>query len=629
MKLCKVEIDKFRSIEHTEIDVDSLAIFIGENNAGKSNILRAIELFYESSIRGINEEYFYFKNRNEPISVILTFDRLNDYEKKQKYLKHWIYDEAIRVRKMIEYNAQSQKYEIPFFGWQAKPSDMHFDLSRFDEYKGELSNIVEEKSLPDYFKNDKGNVTHVSYKEGVAKLIEEGKVEFGDPGWVENPGGYKEVFADLLPKFYLVPAVKDAQDESKTTQQTVLGKLVNDLTNRIVLKNPRFEEVKEQLVGLKKYLNRSDDGDDSERLQEIKDFEETITSIICESMPGTKVGIEIVTPELVDLFKDVNITLDDALPTSIDSKGHGLQRALILAYIRAYAKTINTEVVEEEQQEALVKNFILAIEEPELYLHPNGQRKMMEVIKNISNTDQILACTHSGFFVDMFEYKNLVIVGREGFGPTNSFQYIGDIFSAESPGEKNRLKKIFRYLSLFDLSRSEMFFSKRVILVEGDTEKFIIPLWATRFSEEDKKYSLSSNNICVVECGGKTNILIFMRVLNKFRIPYIVIHDVDPIDFPEDKPSKTDKEKAKLRMFKENEIIKGFLDKDIGKIIRIKPKIESITGISASQAEKHGKIGAVFMEYEEKDLNEYPEQIRKILDLIIDWNEKDPIVEIS
>lgn len=287
---------------------------------------------------------------------------------------------------------------MTFYGWQARPSESCFDLSRFDEYKSEITKIVKDKGLPDYFKTDRGTVTQASYKEGIAKYIEEGKVEFGEPDWIKNPAGLKEVFADLLPKFYLVPAVKDAQDESKTTQQTVLGKLVNDLTNRIVLKNPKFEEVKKQLDGLKKYLNKSDAGDDSERLQEIKDFEGTITDIISENMPGTKIGIEIVTPELVDLFKDVKITLDDALPTSIDSKGHGLQRALILAYIRAYAKTISTVTVAEERQEALVKNFILAIEEPELYLHPNGQRKMLSVLENISATDQVLACTHSNFF---------------------------------------------------------------------------------------------------------------------------------------------------------------------------------------------------------------------------------------
>jgi len=628
MKLYKIELDKFRSIEHTDIEVNSLAMFIGENNAGKSNILRAIELFYQDSVRGINEEYFYFKNQDKPISIILTFNRLTTYDKKQKYLKHWIYDQTIRVKKIVEHDKETKKYEMPLYGWQARPCEICFDLSRFDEYKGDIEKIVKERKLPSYFKNNKGNITQTSYKEGVMKFTEEGKVEFGEPGWIKNPAGLKEVFADLLPKFYLVPAVKDAQDESKATQQTVLGKLVKDLTNRIVLKNPKFDDVKKQLEGLKKYLNKSDAGDESERLQEIKDFEKTISGIISESMPETKIGIEIVTPELIDLFKDVKITLDDALPTSIDSKGHGLQRALILAYIRAYAKTINTVLLEEEKQESLVKNFILAIEEPELYLHPNGQRKMMNVLKNISTTDQVLGCTHSNFFVDMFEYENIIIVGREGNGPTNTFQYTGDLFAVETPQERNRLQKVFRYLSLFDLSRSEMFFSTKVVLVEGDTEKLMIPFWSSRFMGRDKKYDLSGNNTCVIECGGKTNIHIFMRVLGNFKIPYIVIHDIDPISFPENKPNKTDKEKAELRMYKENDFIQSSLNPSIGKIIKINPKLESIIGVSSSQADKHGKIGAAFMRYDELPLNEYPSQVQEILDLINNWSKAESIITI-
>ena len=629
MKLKQIEVNKFRSIEQATVVIENLSMFIGENNAGKSNILRAVELFYQDSVKDIDEECFYFKKRNEPISIILTFDRLTEHDKKQKYLKHWIYQDSIRVKKLIEYNVQTQKYETTFFGWQAKPCETHFDLSRFDEYKGDLAKIVKDKSLPEYFKTDKGTVTQASYKEGLAKHIEEGQVAFGDPDWIKNPAGLKEVFADLLPKFYLVPAVKDAQDESKTTQQTVLGKLINDLTNRIVLKNPKFDEVKRQLEGLKRYLNKSETGDDSERLQEIKDFESTITGIIGENMPGTKVGIEIVTPELVDLFKDVNITLDDNLPTSIDSKGHGLQRALILAYIRAYAKTISTVIVEEEQQEALVKNFILAIEEPELYLHPNGQRKMISVLENVATTDQVLACTHSNFFVDMFQYKDIVIVCRDGNGPTKTFQHTDDIFAAETEQEKGRLKKVFRYLSLFDLSRNEMFFSKKVVLVEGDTEKFVIPLWALKYSAQDKKYDLSASNICIVETGGKTNLHIFMRVLNKFKIPYVVIHDIDPIAFPENKANKTDKEEAELRMFKENDFIARTLDSAIGKIIKVDPQLESIIGISASQAEKHGKVGAAFLKYDDMLLINYPTQIKQILDMIVAWTGTESVLTVT
>ena len=176
-------------------------------------------------------------------------------------------------------------------------------------------------------------------------------------------------------------------------------------------------------------------------------------------------------------------------------------------------------------------------------------------------------------------------------------QYVGDIFETEDSDSQKRLRKVFRCLSLFDLSRSELFFAKKVILVEGDTEKFIIPFCSSELVEFDKKYDLSAKNICIVECGGKNNIHIFMRVLNQFKIPYVVIHDVDPIGFPENKSDKTDKEKAELNIFKENEFIRAALAEDIGKIIKMNPELENISGVSRTQADKYGKVQAAYNKY--------------------------------
>jgi CRISPR-associated exonuclease Cas4 len=627
MKLKNVEIEKYRTIENLSVSMSEMLIMIGENNCGKSNILRALDLFYQDSVRGIDEECFYFKNCTLPISITLTYDRVEEAERNHTVLRNWIYNDEIRVKKIIQHDADTGKYNMQFFGWHAMPSDAHFDLSKFDEYKADIKKIVEEKGLPDYFKTDKGTITQASYKAGVKEHIEQGLVEMGEPGWIPNPGGYKEVFGSLLPRFYLVPAVKDAQDESKTTQQTVFGKLINDLTNRIVSKNPKFEEVKGQIEGLRKYLNKGPDGDETERLQEIKDLETTLSAMISENIPNTTVEIEIVTPELIDLFKDTIVNIDDSLPTSIDAKGHGLQRALVFAYIRAYAKFIGeTEI--SEGRGPLFGNFILAIEEPELYLHPNGQRKMFNVLEEICKTDQVILCTHSNFFVNMHNYNNIVIVKRDNNGPTGACRYIGDIFEVEEDESKKRLKKVFRCLSLFDLSRSEMFFAKKVIIVEGDTEKFIIPFCASELVEQDRKYDLTANNICVVECGGKSNIHIFMRVLNRFEIPYVVLHDVDPISFPEDKPDKTDKEKAELNMFKENDFIQAALAEDTGKIIKVNPELENISGVSKSQADKHGKVQAAYNKYEGMDVNEYPAKLKEAIGLMIDWNKRDSIYEI-
>jgi len=53
MKLKEIEIEKYRTIENLILSMADLLILIGENNCGKSNILRALELFYQDSVKGI------------------------------------------------------------------------------------------------------------------------------------------------------------------------------------------------------------------------------------------------------------------------------------------------------------------------------------------------------------------------------------------------------------------------------------------------------------------------------------------------------------------------------------------------------------------------------------------------
>ena len=74
--------------------------------------------------------------------------------------------------------------------------------------KADLTQIVTENNLPDYFKTDKGKVTQGSYKEGLKQHSDAGLIELGEAGWIPNPGGLSENFSSLLPQFYLVPAVK-------------------------------------------------------------------------------------------------------------------------------------------------------------------------------------------------------------------------------------------------------------------------------------------------------------------------------------------------------------------------------------------------------------------------------------
>ena len=46
MKISKIKIDNFRSIEQAEFDLTDFNIFVGQNNSGKTNFFEAIEYFY-------------------------------------------------------------------------------------------------------------------------------------------------------------------------------------------------------------------------------------------------------------------------------------------------------------------------------------------------------------------------------------------------------------------------------------------------------------------------------------------------------------------------------------------------------------------------------------------------------
>jgi|SRR5690554_923686 len=68
--------------------------------------------------------------------------------------------------------------------------------------------------------------------------------------------------------------------------------------------------------------------------------------------------------------------------------------------------------------------------------------------------------------------------------------------------------------------RSELFFAKKVILVEGQTDKTIIPFLA-------KSLSIFKHNYTLVDCGSKDNIPLYLKLLNGFKINYIVVYDKD------------------------------------------------------------------------------------------------------
>jgi putative ATP-dependent endonuclease of the OLD family len=174
-------------------------------------------------------------------------------------------------------------------------------------------------------------------------------------------------------------------------------------------------------------------------------------------------------------------------------------------------------------EERRKKGAILLIEEPEMFLHPQMQRSLYRTIRRIGATNQVIYTTHSPHFVAVPDYHEVLLVRKDDNG-TN-------VQRSNLPMDPKRREKLIKEL---DPERNELFFASRLLLVEGDTEKLALPVYANRLGLD-----LDRKGATIVEVGGKRNLAEFALISKSFGIPTGVMYDEDSSDI-EDKQEKAE-----------------------------------------------------------------------------------------
>ncbi|MCD4760924.1 AAA family ATPase [bacterium] len=150
---------------------------------------------------------------------------------------------------------------------------------------------------------------------------------------------------------------------------------------------------------------------------------------------------------------------------------------------------------------------IVMIDEPETHLHPAMIKKLLWAMQN-SNSGQILFTTHSPLFIKPITLPQVVRVVKDENNHTHAFS-IDDA--------KYNYKRLIQELNADNL---EMFFTDKVLLVEGVSDKLLIR------GLIDKFYS-GNKDVKVIQSHGKGNMQIYLDLLNIFKIPYAVVLDRD------------------------------------------------------------------------------------------------------
>ncbi len=524
MKIREIHIEHFRSLDDITIHPKDILALIGRNNSGKSNVIKALELFFVASTKLVDDECFCNLITDTPIGVFLTFEDLSDWEKEQ--FGPWMIDDnrLIIGRQIICHGKDS--LEINNIAVKSVPSH---EWLREDLISGERINEWWD-SREDLRTNglDFGRMLGTSkptvgrWKELAADFISEHREELSwERVLIDNPKGYPGVLKGALPEFIYVPAIRDITDETKILKTNPFGQLINYVIEKV--SEEQKATISEQLKQIEQLLNRSGEG---ERIKEIDEIELRLNRLMSEVM-DCDIEIEISMPELREVLGGAKIFADDGIRTAIETKGHGMQRSMIFTILRAYAELTYGEIAGDDE---IGRSTIFAIEEPELYLHPQSQRTFLAVIRNISSgRDQVIYSTHSNLLVDVCYFDEICILRREkkdeGYisYPTQlSLENIIEDLRRRKGIEATEEGIRAQYYNAFNQLVNEGFFADKVVIVEGPSEQYSLPIYS-----ESLGYNLDRNNVSVVHVDGKGQMDRIFRILVGLGISVYLWFDGD------------------------------------------------------------------------------------------------------
>jgi putative ATP-dependent endonuclease of OLD family len=535
MRICKFEISNFKGIRYASFDWGEIVVLIGENNCGKSTALQALQVFLSGS--QLKDLAFFRENQcdvDHAIELTAHFCDLSEFERQAGAVRSRMIGDKWILKKQF----WCEKHGDNETSWK----EQYFSYSQEERIIGWPESDVSWANFPEQIQQISQQLPgraarpNAESRANLRQLIREAHPQLmamGDPAWVANPGGggnWKSNANSIIPRCIYVKAVHDATDESISKEASSYGRIVNLIIEKKLMQRQEVIDLKNRIEVVLGLFN-PDPAHPELQAQEIRELQNRINIRLNEVIAGSvsiktsPVEIEsMLLPSTYLVLKD----RPDALETPPLHQGHGLQRTLVMALLQILAE-LQTEPLNEEErvQHAIPSRaVILAVEEPELYMHPQMERKMRDVLYRLSRQPsfQVICTTHSPIFLDVSRSHTAIVRAvKSADREVRFFQVTKDLFADdERQDERARIQLIAN----FHPTINEVFFAKRVVLLEEYSSSVAFERYADLIGLFQRHPHLRYD-VNLINCQGKQNIPLFQRVLNHFSIPYTVVHDED------------------------------------------------------------------------------------------------------
>lgn len=410
-----VRIKNYRSLENIDVVLNMTNILIGQNNSGKSNFLKAIDISLNGS-RTISGEDIFVRNgeklsKDKPAIIDIQIVPTDDKDKKVKnFSEFWV---GVFTDKWIT----TDETKGDFVGIRT--------IIEFDHHRNDY--VIVRKPIQEW--NESIEVAKVG-----------GKQQFGSD------------MMDYMKAFYM-DAQRDVSDDIKD-KKSYFGKA----TSQVDLTPEKIEKLEKQLNDV-----NSEIIDSIPALQKTSEEIAAIGNTLGE--PGSSIRIDPLARKLDDLHKGMDITFKDgkAAGFSVSQHGMGTRSWISFLTLGAYVDWCYDKIKEDDPE---ADDFvILTLEEPEAHLHPQAQRQLYDQIRNFRG--QKIVSTHSSSILAQAELEDIIhFFKRDGVTHVQRFK--------KKDYQPQDIDKIQREVIK---TRGELLFSNAIVLCEGITEEQALPIY--------------------------------------------------------------------------------------------------------------------------------------------------------
>ncbi len=369
-------------------------------------------------------------------------------------------------------------------------------------FSGNVTDVIEsfsQQNKKDIFKKYIYNIDDKEYIKLCRKSSNIKAIQL----WDNNESKYKNeagIDAPLKKLFEtnFVWADTNPNDQVSFGASTLCGNLLKEIVTKFIETDDykRFTED----------FNITFNSENSGLRKELRSIEKRTQEIFAEQFGNAVISFHFNELKVDSFFKNTKIEIDDGIETYMEEKGSGMQRSVALALLQVYAE----ELIKHPDNGNIKKPFFLFIDEPEICLHPQAQKKLIKALLELSKTQQIFITTHSPYFC----LPNMVDKIHRFSRQTNSIK-IYNIFNNSI--KEQLLKGENRY---FFFRHRDIFFANYVIFVEGvdDYERYL------RYCEKNNFNNLIE---CFYMMNGCDHTIFFEDLCKELGIKFYAIVDRD------------------------------------------------------------------------------------------------------